>query len=375
VSAEDTPRRRSSANDPSPGMPSGWRSSRRGSKSFKRARKGLKRHVRQEKVAVAATRTKRTLRDLAYLGGLGLAGIVVVLLLAYLLIVGVNSYARWNALRQADQANSPEAQAEKARDNLLLIAVDDDNATGFLAVRSDPDQSQIYGIAIPDGAFIDIPGQGFERIGDSYRSGPEVSLSAVSNFFTVPFTSYAVIDAEIYQASLTNQLLVGVTDMFKETNLSDDDLARWENAFNETPTEKVALVPMPVKPIALGSETYFEPQREAVADLLESWWGVTISDTEEVTRVIVYNGSGIPGIAGAAAQQLIRAGFRVVDTKNADSFDYATTQIVVQNGDENSAAPAVETLGVGEVNVQPADQQVADIIIIIGKDYEPPTAD
>lgn len=368
-------KRRSAIVGPSPEMPSGWRSSRRGSKAFKRARKGLKKHERHEKVTVAAVRTKRTVRDIAYLGGLSLAGFAALLVLLYLLALGINGYARWNALRQADFENSPEAQAEKARDNLLLIAVDGDSATGFLALRSDPDQNQIYGIAIPDGAFIDIPGQGFERIGDSYRTGADVSLSAVSNFFTVPFTSYAVVDTEIYQAALTNQLLAGVTDMFKDTNLSSDDVARWQVAFNETTTEKVALVPMPVKPIALGSETYFEPQREAVADLLESWWGVTISDVEDVTRVIVYNGSGIPGIAGTAAQQLIRAGFRVVDTKNADSFDYGKTQIVVQNGDVTRADPAVDTLGVGEVTVQPADQQVADIIIIIGRDYQPPASE
>ncbi len=90
--------------------------------------------------------------------------------------------------------------------------------------------------------------------------------------------------------------------------------------------------------------------------------------------MIVYNGAGIPGIAGEAAQELIRGGFRVVDTKNADTFDYETTQIVVQHGDESTADGIAEILGAGEVTVQLADQQVADIIIIIGKDYVPEKA-
>lgn len=352
-------------------MPGGWRTSRRGSKAGKQARKDIKRHERKEAVEKVATRTKGAARGIAYLAGIALAGIVGAVVVLYLLALGINGIARWSAERTAGQENSPEAQAEKAKDNLLLIAVDGDRATGFLALRHDADAEQIYGIAIPDGAFIEVPGQGFERIGDSYAAGPEVSLAAVSNFFTVPFSSYAVIDTEAYQTAMTNLSLTAMDESFTSTSLKGEDLTRWSEAFKETPVENVALVPMPVKPINLGNETYFEPQRAEVADLLETWWGVTIGDTEQVTRVIVYNGAGTPGIAGVAAQELIRGGFRVVDTKNADNFEYATTQIVVQNGDESTAAGITDILGVGEITVQPADQQVADVIIIIGADYAP----
>ncbi len=129
---------------------------------------------------------------------------------------------------------------------------------------------------------------------------------------------------------------------------------------------------MPVKPINVGSQTYFEPQREEVSDLLEQWWGVTIGGDEGVVRVIVYNGSGEPGVAGAVAQQLIGAGYRVVDTKNADSFDYAETQVIVQTDDPTIGDVVVEALGAGVVTVQSVDQDVAEVIIIVGKDYEPP---
>lgn len=352
-------------------MPSGWRTSRRGSKVARRARKDIKWHQHKETVDKVATRTRRTARHILYLVGIGIAGVLGAVLVFYLLALGINGIARWNAQRAAQIENSPEAQAEKAKDNVLLIAVDGDRATGFLALRHDAEAGQVYGIAIPDGAFIEVPGQGFERIGDSYEVGPEISLAAVSNFFTVPFTSYAVIDTEIYQTAMTNLSLLGVAEAFTETNLEGADLERWTQAFDETPVENIALVPMPVKPINLGNETYFEPQRADLADLLETWWGVTISDTEQVTRVIVYNGAGKPGIAGVAAQDLIRGGFRVIDTKNADNFDYATTQIVVQNGDESTAGGITDILGVGTVTVQLADQQVADVIIIIGADYVP----
>jgi len=63
----------------------------------------------------------------------------------------------------------------------------------------------------------------------------------------------------------------------------------------------------------------------------------------------------------------------VVDTKNADRFDYETTQVIVQNGDQSAGDAVKEVLGVGEIVMQPADQQVADVIVIIGSDYSVPT--
>ena len=129
-----------------------------------------------------------------------------------------------------------------------------------------------------------------------------------------------------------------------------------------------------VKPITVGPQTYFEPQREALADLLESWWGVKLSESDKASfALIVYNGAGTPGIAGEAAQQLIRGGFRVVDTKNADNFNYKQTQIVVQDKDMAAGDAVKKVLGTGKVIDQPSDQDVADVIVIIGKDYKPST--
>jgi len=358
------------ANEPASELPTGWRTSRRASRAGKKARKEVKSHERKEKITTSWSRFARKARNLAHVAGMGLAIVAGVVLALVLVATAINGIARWNAKRAEDAANSPEAMAERARENLLFIAETDGSATGFLAVRHDSEQEMVYGIAIPDAAFLEVPGQGFERIGDSYQSGADVSMAAVTNFFGVPFTTYGVVDTEIYQAALTSQTLVGIMDQVGDTNLSDEDRDRWSGALDETPTENVALVPLPVKPISLGSQTYFEPQSEEVADLVEQWWGTSISDGDAVVRVIVYNGSGTPGIAGEAAQQLIRGGFRVVDTKNADRFDYEATQVIVQNGDENAGTSVRDVLGIGEIVMQPADQQVADVIVIIGADYE-----
>jgi len=371
-----TPRRsRALRKQSEPGAESlGWRTSRRGSKVGKKVRRDVKINQTRERISITADKTKRGAKTAVWLAGWIAGGLLAAFLVLALVVYGWNGVARWNARRIADAKNSPEARLERAKDNLLLIGLDENGrAKGFLAIKIAGDQKAAYGIAIPDGAFIEVPGQGFERIGDSWVAGPDVSLDAVSNFFSVPFEWYASIDNEIYQTAMQSQSLAGVIDELKDSNLSEEDKARFAEAFAAIPTENVALVPMPVKPINLGDQTYFEPQRAEIADLVKTWWGVDIGAEDSVTRVIIYNGAGVPGIAGEAAQQLIRAGYRVVDTKNADNFAYATTKVVVQNGSTSSADGIVKTLGVGEVSQKAADQQVADVIVIIGKDYVPPT--
>ena len=352
----------------------GWRTTRRGSKAGKKMRREVKINQTREKMSVTADKTKRGAKTAAWLTGWVVGGIAAAVILLLVVALSVNGIARWNAKRIAAEKNSPEARLARARDNLLLVGLDENGrAKGFLAIKTAGDQKAAYGIAIPDGAFIEVPGQGFERIGDSWVAGPDVSLDAVSNFFSVPFEWYASVDNEIYQTAMQTQSLAGVMDAVNSSNLSEEDKARFSEAFGVIPTENVALVPMPVKPINLGDQTYFEPQRAEIADLVKTWWGVDIGAEDAVTRVILYNGAGVPGIAGAAAQQLIRAGYRVVDTKNADNFGYAKTKIVVQNGPTSAADGIVKTLGVGEVSQKAGDQQVADVIVIIGKDYVPPS--
>ena len=262
----------------------------------------------------------------------------------------------------------------KAKENLLVIGVENKEAAGFLAMRVDRKGEQVFGIAIPDGAFLEVPGQGFERVGESYTASADISLSTISNYLGVPFRSYLIVPAEVYRTVLKQQSVAGLTGAVQSSNLTAAELEALGESLAKIPQKNTALVPLPVKPIKLGDQTYFEPQRAQVADLLKSWWGVDASQTAQVTRVIVYNGAGVPGIAGEAAQQLIRNGFRVVDTKNADNFNYKTTQVVVQQGSVTRGNEIRRVLGVGTVVNKPSEQDVADVIIIIGKDYKPPVA-
>lgn len=367
--SDERPRRYHAPQEPE--TPTGYRQSRRGSKSAKAA----KRAQRSYHVASVLDRTWKGFRAgvyvIAYAAvvlGLSLAGIL-------LIITTINTVARWSAQHRAASAETSATASTVADENLLVIATDGDQAAGFLALRVDEKGEQVYGIGIPEGAFIDVPGQGFERVAEAYSAGPDVALSAVSNYLTVPFERYLVVPKEVYTDAMTEQSVSGLPAAATQTNLSSTEIEQLTAQLEAIPEKNVALVPMPVKQLKLGDQTYFEPQREEIADLLESWWGVDATQQAEAIRVIVYNGAGIPGIAGEAAQVLIRSGFRVVDTKNADNFDYDTTRIVVRRGDISQGTKVYNALGVGEVSSEPSDAEVADVIVIIGKDYTPPEGD
>ncbi len=367
----DYPRRRTH-HEPEPAPESGWRATKRSTKLGKRVRRVARAEHRKQQLSEGVRATTNGVVGILQIIGMTLAGAIALVVVLFVLAVSINAGARWLAQRDAQKAATPEARAEKARENILIIGVGESTAE-FLAVRLDETDDQILGIAIPSGAFMEVPGQGFERVGDSYAAGVGVSLAAVSNYLSVPFEHYVTVDVTVYQDALTNQSLRDVMGNALETDLSEAERAHVSEFIASVTGERTALVPLPVKPIDLGGQTFFEPQRDQIADLLLQWWDVKLGAEDTAVRVIIYNGAGTPGIAGIAAQQLIAAGMRVVDTKNADRFDYDTTLVVVQSGVAEQGEQVLAALGTGEIVNKPSDQDVADVIVIIGRDYVPPT--
>jgi hypothetical protein len=98
----------------------------------------------------------------------------------------------------------------------------------------------------------------------------------------------------------------------------------------------------------------------------------TLFDVPPPLRAEVRNGNGEPGVGEAVATQIIPAGFRIVLSENADTFDYKTTQIIAAGSDNQVAADqARQALGVGKVIISQVPSGLADVTIIVGADYHP----
>ncbi len=135
-----------------------------------------------------------------------------------------------------------------------MIGEENDKAVGFLAMRVDAAGKQVFGIAIPDGAFIEVPGQGFEKRRGELRcrrrrlarGGVELPERAV------PELRRRVRRRPIAICSKSQQVgLIGGAIKTTESH-STEQRGPTRREFSRDTGKSAAFVPLPVKPIKLG---------------------------------------------------------------------------------------------------------------------------
>lgn len=90
----------------------------------------------------------------------------------------------------------------------------------------------------------------------------------------------------------------------------------------------------------------------------------------EGARVIVQNGSDIPGLAGRTAEYFRSLGVNVVEESNADRV-YGNSTLVILNGKPNTAKYLADMMKVATGNIfhQYTPDGNADLIVIVGNDW------
>ncbi|HVM12038.1 MAG TPA: LytR C-terminal domain-containing protein, partial [Actinomycetota bacterium] len=122
-------------------------------------------------------------------------------------------------------------------------------------------------------------------------------------------------------------------------------------------------------PVVEAGSGLVRAEAEAVAALARERFART-ARTAEPVRLVVLNGNGIPGIGERVARKLVPAGFRLVSSQNASTFDVKETLIAAT--DErflDEARLARELLGVGRVALDPQSSRVAEVTVIVGRDF------
>lgn len=134
-----------------------------------------------------------------------------------------------------------------------------------------------------------------------------------------------------------------------------------------------ALLPVDPKQSLEGEERY-EPRTEEIQAMVNQRFAgarSSIGDVERV-RLGILNGNGGVGVTEEVANILIPEGYRVVFTENADHFNYMETQIVFgRTPFEDVARDIQRKLGTGKLVFNRSPQDVADIIVVVGKDFPP----
>lgn len=138
----------------------------------------------------------------------------------------------------------------------------------------------------------------------------------------------------------------------------------------------VLPIVLPVQKIDSGGEPVFRVDDEKTHSLVLSNLSESLPASARVPRkrILLQNGVGTPGLVGPACQRLVAAGFSVVGSGNANSFDFTQSKVLVF---DNSVAAAelgnkvAQTLrlSTNDVAVSREGQNVADVIVILGKDF------
>ena len=127
-----------------------------------------------------------------------------------------------------------------------------------------------------------------------------------------------------------------------------------------------AAVRIDTFPTRISAGSARVPDFDALDAIMASDFGV---GTPPVS-VLVQNGMGDPGVAAQIPALIVPKGFRVVLSTNADSFHHRTTLVIAGGADHVAEARRVlRALGVGELGVTEVPSGLADITIVIGKDF------
>jgi hypothetical protein len=112
------------------------------------------------------------------------------------------------------------------------------------------------------------------------------------------------------------------------------------------------------------------PARGQIDQFLQERLGHLLLAPGGRVRIEILNGNGRIGTTETVASILIRAGYHLIKTDNADSFDYDETLVVAQGNDAEAAArDIVGLLGKGLLFLEVrAPSGVVDVSIIVGKD-------
>ena len=155
--------------------------------------------------------------------------------------------------------------------------------------------------------------------------------------------------------------LLATQPPLSSTDLSDTDDAQAAADILAGGPSHVAIMPTQV----VGGSV-LAPAQPDLDDLMTELFG-----TKPPARAEVRNGNGEPGVGASIGALLIPAGFRIVLSENADTFDHETTQVIA-DGPENqqAAADALDAIGVGKIIVSQIPSGAADVTVIVGHDFQ-----
>jgi hypothetical protein len=297
-----------------------------------------------------------------------------------------------------DDSESPRGSTgSSGRQQVAAWALHAEGGQTYLAVFAEGDRPPVV-LAVPAEVTINLPGQNLGTLSEAASSG-DVDLVevAVENLLGVsvdtavldPLSSLeAIVDGlegvDVRGNHSSGDQVVSYLTEIPEGAPVDLAFLRWQDVLDgliqAAPAhpdalpgtlqdvltgEPPSLVALPVDNIAGG---LLRPDQDALVPLIAEHFVLTTGD---VIRLVVLNGVGTPGIGQEVAGILVPEGFRLMSSGNANTFDLEETKIIASGREDLDAAErAKELLGTGEVQLGNQAAGLADVTVVIGRDFE-----
>ncbi|HEX6209102.1 MAG TPA: LCP family protein [Actinomycetota bacterium] len=262
-------------------------------------------------------------------------------------------------------------------------------------------------LSIPSYTMANIPGYGTAPVGDAIAAeGGDPGAAAVENLLGIGIDASAFSTLEDLRQTIDE--LGGIA--IAETTMSGEDAVRylmrggsdspisaefqflrWQelvagmlDAVNGRTEVFTSLGPevgpvlaaagsagaevleLPVVDIGAGLA---RPDAEEVQRIVEQRFLPTARTTRTV-RLSVLNGVGTPGVGERVSKILGPAGFKLVASGNAQTFDFKETQIIATTEEFLPESElARDLLGVGKVYVSAQPSGLVDVTVIVGSDF------
>jgi len=241
---------------------------------------------------------------------------------------------------------------------------------GVMQFVIDPNKKTIGGINISANTFVELSGRGFEPLSEGYSQGIDVLIKTAGDFLGVEPSHYLIIESNHFISAIGEGDIARLFNLSFESDIDKKDLKKHVKKVEKIEAKNIALLDLPVKPISFGEATYFDPKRDELERIISMFWGIDFKDKKTDERVIILNGSGTPGVARKAADALMGKGYKIIDVKNADRFDYKETQIIIYDEKKMDMAKEVkELLGRGVIATTSMPQDIIDVLIVVGQDF------
>lgn len=349
----------------------------------------------------------------------------VVVALALVIGAGVIAYLQsaQNALKPSLTLNS-STLAAPAEDQTLIWALytqtdQNESSSGEVSVARaallgfDSANKRVSLIWLPSDLRLYVAGYGYQTLSDAYADNSDDSYITavegatgleVSHFFksstpgmqrlaeSLEFDSS--LEGESYATQLAKELFesssdqlssdVGTIETLVATDFSKNDLTSFLEQFRGLEVNKsFECVDAPVDSDKSedGGEQIKASSLATMVKRISSGLAPTATKTEvssaneirRSTRITIWNGVGVSGIASDCSSFLEEKGWQIESTGNAASFVYDETIVVYKyDSDKKIADLLISDLGQGKAyNSGWKYNYDGDILLVIGKDYQP----